>query len=94
MNQSRADLETQRDATRVEAAEAEKRVNRRIGAETLAEKTMAYFGSFDRIFHDGLSIEERKELLRCYVHQVNISHSPTDVQAEIWLYKVPIPSKK
>jgi DNA invertase Pin-like site-specific DNA recombinase len=91
MNQSLADLETQRDSVRSALAEAEKRANQQIGAETLAEKIMAYFGKFDRIWNQGLTIEERKDLLRCYVHQVNITHSPTDVQAEIWLYKVPIP---
>ncbi|PWU05835.1 MAG: hypothetical protein C5B51_13635 [Terriglobia bacterium] len=94
MNQTLADLETRRDAIRISLADAERRVNQRIGAETLAEKIMAYFGDFDRIFHEGLNIEERKELLRCYVHQINIRHSPTEVTAEIWLYKVPIPSKK
>jgi hypothetical protein len=52
---------------------------------------MTYFGEFDRLWNSGLTIEERKDLLRCYVHQVNISHSPASVQAEIWLYKVPIP---
>jgi hypothetical protein len=75
-------------------AEAEQKVARRIGAETLAEKGMVYFGNLDRIWHEGLTIEERKDLLRCYVHQVNISHSPTSVQAELWLYKVPIPQKE
>jgi len=94
MNQTLADLETRRDAVRNSLGEAEKRVHQRIGAETLAEKIMARFGHFDRIWHDGLSVEERKELLRCYVHQVNVAHSPTDVQAEIWLYKVPIPQKQ
>ena len=38
-----------------------------------------------------MTLEEQKELLRCYVHQINISHSPTNVEAEIWLYKIPIP---
>ena len=65
-----------------------------MGAETLAEKIMAYFGDLDRIWREGLTIEERKDLLRCYVHQINVSHSPTDVQTEIWLYKVPIPQKQ
>jgi hypothetical protein len=65
-----------------------------MGAEALAEKIMTYFGEFDRIWQQGLSIEERKDLLRCYVHQVNVSHSPTSVEAEIWLYKVPIPQKQ
>jgi hypothetical protein len=72
-------------------AEADKRVNQQMGAETLAEKIMGYFGEFDRIWNEGLTIEERKDLLRCYVHQVNVSHSPSSVEAEIWLYKVPIP---
>jgi hypothetical protein len=94
MNQAFADLETQRDAARRNLGEAENRIQRRIGPETLSEKIMAYFGDLDRIWHDGLSIEERKDLLRCYVHQVNINHSPTTVQAEIWLYKVPIPQKQ
>jgi hypothetical protein len=94
INQSLADLETQRDSIRGTLAEAEKRLNHGVGAETLAEKIMGYFGNFDRTWHQGLTIEERKELLRCYVHQVNVSHSPTNVQAEIWLYKVPIPLKQ
>lgn len=94
MNQELADLETQRDSVRSALGEAESRVNQRIGAETLAEKIMAYFGKFDRIWGEGLTIEERKELLRCYVHQVNVTHSPTNVEAEIWLYKVPIPQKQ
>lgn len=94
MNQALADLEIQRDSVRAALSEAEKRANQRVGAETMAEKIMAYFGAFDRIWTQGLSIEERKDLLRCYVHQINVSHSPTDVQAEIWLYKVPVPSNK
>src|SRR5260370_2935788 len=55
---------------------------------------MAHFGEFDRIWNEGLSIEEREELLRCYVHQINVSHTPTSVEAEIWLYKIPIPHKQ
>ncbi len=94
MNQGLADLENQRDSIRIALAEAEKRTSKRIGAATLAEKIVAYAGQFDRIWNEGLAIEERKELVRCYVHQVNISHSPTNVQAEIWLYKVPLPAKK
>jgi len=93
MNQALADLEMQRQSAHSALGDAEKRVNQRMGAETLAEKIMAYFGQLDRVWHQGLTIEERKELLRCYVHQVNVSHSPTNVQAEIWLYKVPIPRK-
>jgi hypothetical protein len=94
MNQTFADLEIQRDSARVALAEVEKRANKRIGAATLAEKIMANAGQFNRIWNEGLAIEERKELLRCYVHQVNITHSATSVQAEIWLYKIPIPRKK
>jgi DNA invertase Pin-like site-specific DNA recombinase len=94
MNQALADLETQRDSVRNALGEAEKRVNQQVGAEALAEKIMGYFGNFNRIWHEGLTIEEQKELLRCYVHQVNVSHSPTSVQAEIWLYKIPIPHKQ
>jgi len=45
MNQTLADLETQRDAIRNTLGEADKRVHQRIGAETLAEKIMAYLGS-------------------------------------------------
>lgn len=94
MNQALADLETQRDSLRVLLGEAEKRVNTRIGAATLAEKIMANAGQFDRIWTEGLNVEERKELLRCYVHQISIRHSPTTVEAEIWLYKIPIPQQK
>ena len=85
MNQALANLETQRDSARIALAEAAKRVNQRIGAEALAQKIMAYFGDFKRLWDHGLSIEEQKELLRCYVHQINVTHSPTSVQAEIWL---------
>ena len=94
MNQALADLETRRDSVRSALAEAEKRVNHQLGAEALADKIMGYFGDFNRIWHEGLTIEEQKELLRCYVHQVNVSHSPTSVEAEIWLYKIPIPHKQ
>jgi hypothetical protein len=94
MNQALADLEAQRDSVRVSLREAEQRACKRIGAATLAEKIMVNFGDFDRLWNEGLSIEERKELLRCYVHQIKVSHSLTNVQAEIWLYKIPIPHKK
>lgn len=94
INQSLADLENQRETARNALADVERRANQRIGAATLAEKIMAYAGEFGRIWQGGLTIEERKELLRCYVHQVNISHSPASVQAEIWLYKIPLPHKK
>ena len=94
MNQALAGLETQRDSIRATLAEVEKRANKRIGAATLAEKIMAYSGDFANTWKEGLAVEERKELLRCYVHQININHSPTSVQAEIWLYKVPLPHKK
>ncbi len=94
MNQTLADLETQRDAVRGALSEAEKRVNQRVGAETLAEKIMGFFGDLDRIWRAGLTVEEQKDLLRCYVHQINVRHSPASVEAEIWLYKVPIPHKQ
>jgi hypothetical protein len=54
---------------------------------------LAYSTQFDRIWNEALTIEERKDYLRCFVHQINISHSPTDVRAEIWLYKIPLPAK-
>ena len=91
LNKALADLETQRDSIRTTLGEAEKRVNQQVGAEMLAEKIMDKFGDFDRIWKEGLNVEEQKELLRCYVHQVNISHSPTAINAEIWLYKIPLP---
>lgn len=68
MNRAFADLETQRDSIRVTLVEVEKRANKRIGAAMLAEKIMVYAGDFARLWKDGLAIEERKELLRCYVH--------------------------
>jgi hypothetical protein len=74
--------------------DVEKRANKRIGAAMLAEKIMVYAGDFAKLWKDGLAIEERKELLRCYVHQINISHAPTKIEAEIWLYKIPLPYKK
>jgi DNA invertase Pin-like site-specific DNA recombinase len=94
MNRAFADLETQRDSIRATLVEVEKRANKRIGAATLAEKIMVYAGDFAKLWKDGLAIEERKELLRCYVHQINIRHAPTKVEAEIWLYKIPLPYKK
>jgi DNA invertase Pin-like site-specific DNA recombinase len=93
INRALSDLETQRDSVRAALAQAEKHANQKIGADTLAEKIMAYFGDFGRLWNRGLTIEERKDLLRCYVHQVNVSHSPTNVNAEVWLYKVPVPQK-
>ena len=93
INRALSDLEMQRDSVRTALGEAEKRVNQKIGADTLAEKIMVYFGDFEKLWNRGLAIEERKDLLRCYVHQVNVSHSPTNVNAEIWLYKIPIPQK-
>ena len=44
-------------------AEAEKRVHEQIGAETLVQKIMGYFGDLKRLWHDGLTVEERKDLL-------------------------------
>src|SRR5262249_20304660 len=94
MNQAFADLETQRDSIRVILAEVEKRANKRLGAATLAEKIMAYAGDFARLWKQGWTVEERKDFMRCYVHQINIHHSPTKVEAEIWLYKIPLVFQK
>jgi len=94
MNQTLADLETQRNSIRNDLQAAAAQVHSRLGAENLAESIMGYFGEFGKIWHQGLTIEEQKDLLRCYVHQINVSHSPERVQAEIWLYKVPIPRKQ
>lgn len=94
MNRCLVELERQRDGIREHLANAESRVNRQHGAETLANKIMDSFGNFKRLWCEGLNVEERKEVIRCYVHQVDITHSPTEVHAEIWLYKVPIPAKK
>jgi len=94
MNGALADLETQRESVRRTLTDAEARANKRIGADALAQQIMAYFGDFDRLWRKGLTLEEQKELLRCYVHQINISHSPTSVEAEIWLYKIRSPQRK
>jgi DNA-binding transcriptional MerR regulator len=91
MNHALTDLETQRETVRGALREAQGRAAREIGTDALAAEIIAHFGKFERLVTDGLSIEERKELLRCYVHQVDISHSPTNVQADVWLYKIPIP---
>jgi DNA invertase Pin-like site-specific DNA recombinase len=91
MNQALADLETQRDSIREQLKDAERRVNKRLGAKVLTEEILANFGDFDRVWREGLTIEQRKELLRCYLHEIKLDHSPTDVRAEIWLYKIPIP---
>lgn len=79
MNQALGDLETQRESVQQTLGAAKTRADKRIGAATLAEKILDYFGDFDRMWKEGLTIEERKELLRCYVHQVNIDHSPTRI---------------
>lgn len=94
MNKELADLEAQRNSVREKLADARRSLHQRLGAEVLADKVMTYFGNLDRLWHEGLNVEEKKDLLRCYVHQVNISHSSTSIQAEIWLYKVPIPQKQ
>lgn len=91
INQALADLEIQRAVIRNSLTDTEKRANQRVGAETMAEKIMVCFGQFDRIWNEGLTVEQRKELLRCYVHQINVRHSPEHIEAEIWLYKIPIP---
>jgi DNA invertase Pin-like site-specific DNA recombinase len=92
VRQALANLERQRESIAVSLGEAQERANKRIGADVLAEKIAEYFADFDRLWREGLMIEEKKELLRCYVHQIDIHHSPTDLKAEIWLYKVPIPT--
>jgi DNA invertase Pin-like site-specific DNA recombinase len=91
MRQALADLELQRDALRARLREAAARTNKQIGADIIAEKIVTCYGNFERIWREGLTLEERKELLRCYVYQINLHHSPTDVKAEIWLYKIPVP---
>lgn len=91
INLALADLETQRDRIRSTLSDAEKRLNQQIGAETLADKIMAYYGQFDRIWNEGLTLDAKKEVLKSYVHHVNIEHSATHVQAKVALYKVPVP---
>lgn len=93
LNQALAGLESQRDSARGALKTAEARANQRLGAESLAEVIMSRFGQFDQVWTQGLSLEERKEFLRCYVHQINVHHSPEHIAAEVWLYKIPLPSK-
>ncbi len=93
INQELVNLEGQRESIRKDLGEAEKRINQRTGAETLADKIMGSYGQFDRLWKRCATLEEQKEAIRCYVHHVNVDHSPDHVKANIALYKVPIPQK-
>jgi DNA invertase Pin-like site-specific DNA recombinase/DNA-binding transcriptional MerR regulator len=90
MNQALADLEAQRNSMLEHLKDAARRANHRVGAEALAANIMAYFGDFDRLWREGLTLEEQKELLRCYVHQINVNHAADAVSADIWLYRIPV----
>lgn len=91
LEQSLAGLETRLAALGQQLDEAKSRANKQVGASVLADRLLTRFGQFDRIWNGGLGLEDRKALLRCYVHQISVHHSPTSIRAEIWLYKIPIP---
>ena len=92
LNQKLADLETQRANIRNDLGEAEKRVNQQVGAETLAEKIMAYYGQFDRIWNEGLTLDAKKDVLKSYVHHVKVDHSPNPRPGECRPLQSPRPT--
>lgn len=91
MNEALAELEAQRDMIRDSLSKVENEANSGIDPEVVTAKIMEYFGEFDRIWNEGLTVEHRKEILRSYIHQITVRHSATNIDTEIWLYKVPIP---
>ena len=82
-------LETQRDNIRQEMAEAESKLGASDNMDTLLEKAIALAEDFERIWGQSLSNEERKEVLRKFIHQVSVQHSPENISATYWLYKIP-----
>lgn len=87
LNQTLGDLEKQRESVRSAIGEALGRANQKVGAEHLADKVMAYLDDFDRLWNQEATVEERKDLLRTFVRQVNVKAK--DRTAEVWLWKIP-----
>jgi len=86
-------LEAERNNVRQELAEAESRISESESIEILTEKALALADNFEHIWGKALTHDERKEILRKFIHQVNVEHSPNRIHATYWLYKVPLPSQ-
>ncbi len=86
-------LEAERNSIRQELAEVESRMSESESVESLTEKALALADNFEHIWGKALTIDERKEILRKFIHQVNVEHSPERIHATYWLYKVPLPHK-
>lgn len=91
LREALVDLETRRDALRATLREASERAAKAVDAGAVADELMAYYGGFEQRWRQELDVEERKELLRCYVHQVDVHHSSAKLSADVWLYRVPVP---
>ena len=94
MTDALGELESRRDVLRTRLREAEKRVQTQLTLDAITAELADKSGDFDRVWREGLTVEERKELLRCYVHQVTVQHSPSELSAEVFLYKIPTPATK
>ena len=94
MTEALSDLESRRDALRMRLGEAEKRIQTQVKMDTITAELAGRFEDFDRVWREGLTLEERKELLRCYVHQVTVQHSATELSADVFLYKIPTPTTR
>ena len=83
-------LETERKNIRQELGEAESRIDGSENLENLFERAVALAEDFDPIWSKALNHDERKEILKKFIHQVNVSHSPERIHATYWLYKIPL----
>jgi DNA invertase Pin-like site-specific DNA recombinase len=82
-------LEGQRESIRQEMAEAESKLGAEDDMDSLLEKAVALAEDFARVWGQSLTNEERKEILRKFIHQVTVQHSPERISATYWLYKIP-----
>ena len=57
--------------------------------DILLEKAVAMAEDFEHVWSGNLGNEERKEILRKFIHQVTVQHSPEKISATYWLYKIP-----
>jgi DNA invertase Pin-like site-specific DNA recombinase len=83
-------LETRQVRLKESLREAQSRVGSRMTPQRMVSEVMARADRFDTVWGQYLTIDERRETIRQYVHTVRVNASRDTIKATFGLYKIPL----
>jgi len=89
LSESLLRLETQREDVRQQLEEAENMAKTVNDPDALLAEMLSIGENFDDLWERCGNMEEKKEFIHQFVQSIKVTHSPTEIKADVSLFKIP-----